>query len=64
MTSLSQTSITAERLNTTRRIALRGVKHFNVEKYSNKASYRVRTDKFFCTLIRDTDVPHFIEISR
>jgi len=27
-------------------------------------SYRIRTDKFLCSLIRDTDVPHFTEISR
>jgi len=33
------------------------------EKYSYGASYRVKTDKFHCTLMRDTDVIHFTEIS-
>ena len=33
-------------------------------KYSYGASYRVKTDKFLCTLMRDTDVMHFTEISR
>jgi len=34
------------------------------ERYSYGASYRVKTDKFLCTLMRDTDVIHFTEISR
>jgi len=36
----------------------------NKEKGSYGSSYRVKTDYFFCTLMRDTDVPHFTEISR
>jgi len=34
------------------------------QKGSYGASYRVKTHKFLCTLVRDTDVPHFTEISR
>jgi len=34
------------------------------EKYSYGASYRVRTHKFLCTLMRDIDELHFIETSR
>ena len=42
---------------------LRGVNTLTYEEeYSYGASYRVRTDKFLCTLMRDTDVPHFTEI--
>jgi len=39
-------------------------KHFNFqENCCDGASYRVRTPKFLCTLIRDADVPHFTKIS-
>ena len=34
------------------------------EKYSYEASYWVKTDKFLCTLLGDTDVINFTEISR
>ena len=55
--------------NITSGTALRGREHFNVqyeEKYSYEASglgYRVRTHQLLRTLMRDTDVPHFIKIS-
>jgi len=51
------------RQNTTRRTALMGREHLTCkEKYSHGASYSVRTGKVLCTLMRDTDVPHFTEI--
>jgi len=34
------------------------------EKYSNGVSYKVRTRKFRCILMRDTDVPHWTEMWR
>jgi len=41
-----------------------GREHINVRReYSYGASNRVKTHKFVCTLMRDADKPHFIEIS-
>jgi len=51
--------------NTRHRTALRGVNILTYrEKYSYGASYRVRTHEFLFTLMRNTDVQQFIEISR
>jgi len=49
--------------STTRRAALRRRDYFDVRREVLLWGFVERTQKFCCTLMRNTDVPHFIELS-